>query len=85
LELVETVLVLLAWPGGEVSRGERRGAEGGAPGFLSGDGEKSPPLLDAILGFFSSEPLPVEDLFLLSELSFSLFCGFRGDPASFVL
>jgi len=84
---VETVLVLLAWPGGEVSRGERRGdlREEGAPGFLSGDGEKRPPLLEEILGFFSSEPLPVEDLFLLSELSFSLFGGFNGDPASFVL
>jgi len=83
LELVEAVLVLFPCPVGEV-RGDRRGdfREGGTEDFLSGEGENRPPLLDDTLGFFSSEPLPVEDFLLLSKLSFSLLGGFRGELGS---
>jgi len=88
LELVEAVLVLLFGPEGEVrgdNRGDRRdGRGGGTEGFLSGEGENRPPLLDDTLGFLSSDPLLglSEDFRLLSELSFSLLGGFNGELGS---
>lgn len=86
---MEAVLVLLLCPEGDVrgdNRGDRIACNGlEAGGFLSGEGENKPPLLEDTLGFFSSEPLAAlsEDFLLLSEVSFSLLIGFSGEPANF--
>ena len=88
LELAEAVPVFLLCPEGEVrgdSRGDwREGRGGGTEDFLSGKGENRPPLLEDTLGFFSSEPLLglSKDFRFLSELSFSLLSGFKGEMGS---